>query len=152
MTALKFWEHVCLANMTDAQWESLCDGCGLCCLHKFEDVETSELHYTCVKCRFLADQRQCGVYSERTLRVEGCLDIREIPVEQYRWLPESCAYRRLANDQPLPSWHPLMTGDSKQMAALGIGVGDWAIPDDQVDEVDEDFIVNLPQLLVDRAD
>lgn len=129
--------------MTDSEWESLCDGCGLCCLHKFEDIDTEEVEFTCVKCRHLGADRRCQVYGTRTLAVEGCLDIREISRAEYRWLPESCAYRRLAENKPLPQWHPLLTGHPEAMEKGGYCVGDWAIPDDQVDCVDEDFIVRI---------
>jgi len=127
--------------MSDAEWESLCDGCGLCCLHKFEDVQTQAVEFTCVKCQHLDEHRRCGVYSDRTDRVADCLNVRDIPREHYRWLPESCAYRRLDEGRQLPDWHPLLTGDRNAMEQGGYCVGDWAISDDQVDQLDEDFIV-----------
>ncbi len=143
MKAAPFWETTPLEAMTHTEWESLCDGCGLCCLHKFEDIETEALEFTCVKCQHLGENRRCQVYSERVERVEGCLDIRDISRAEYRWLPESCAYRRLAEGKSLPDWHPLLTGDHAAMEAAGHCVGDWAISDALVVEVDEDFIVRI---------
>ena len=73
-----FWEQKTLSEMTDAEWESLCDGCGLCCLHKLEDVETLLVEFTCVKCRYLGTSRQCEVYDERVDIVDDCLNVRDL--------------------------------------------------------------------------
>ena len=143
--AKPFWETKTLDQMTDREWELLCDGCGLCCLHKFEDEETQALEFTCVKCQHLDSQRQCQVYSNRTEQVPDCLNIRDIPTDHYRWLPESCAYRRLNAGQPLPNWHPLLTGSSDAMEQGGHGVGDWAISDKGID-VTEDFIIKIASI------
>lgn len=137
-----FWQHKTLDEMNSSEWESLCDGCGLCCLHKFEDVETEQLEYTCVKCQYLDGDRRCQVYSERTQQVPECLNVRDIPKAQYRWLPESCAYRRLHEGKQLPDWHPLLTGDTRAMIDGDYAVGEWAIPDTNL-EVTEDFIVKI---------
>lgn len=137
-----FWQHKTLDEMNSSEWESLCDGCGLCCLHKFEDVETEQLEYTCVKCQHLDSDRRCHVYSNRTQQVPECLNVRDIPKAQYRWLPESCAYRRLHEGKQLPDWHPLLTGDTGAMVDGGYAVGEWAIPDGNL-EVTEDFIVKI---------
>jgi len=138
-----FWEVKRLEAMSETEWESLCDGCGLCCLHKFEDEDTNEVEFTCVGCQFLDANRQCQVYSTRTERVEGCLHVRTLPREQYRWLPETCAYRRIDAGLPLPLWHPLRTGSHAAMEQGGYCVGDWVLSDADI-EVDTDFIVRLP--------
>lgn len=140
---MAFWHDKTLDEMTTEEWESLCDGCGLCCLHKFEDIQTEVVEFTCVKCQHLDGARRCGVYANRIAQVEGCLNVRDIPRAQYRWLPESCAYRRLDAGRDLPDWHPLLTGDQRAMEAGGYCVGDWAVGDDQVAQVDEDFIVKI---------
>lgn len=140
---MAFWQHKSLDEMTTMEWESLCDGCGLCCLHKFEDIQTEVVEFTCVKCQHLDSARRCGVYANRIGLVDGCLNVRDIPRTDYRWLPESCAYRRLDEGRELPKWHPLITGDRTAMEEGGYCVGDWAIGDDQVEHVDEDFIVTI---------
>lgn len=141
--AVPFWEVKSLDAMTDAEWESLCDGCGLCCLHKFEDEDTGDVEFTCVGCQHLGPARKCQVYSVRTRQVDGCLNVRTLAREDYRWLPETCAYRRLDAGLQLPLWHPLRTGSSGAMEAGGFCVGEWVLSDAEV-EVDTDFIVRLP--------
>lgn len=148
MAPIEFWKTKSLEAMSDTEWESLCDGCGLCCLHKFEDIDTEVVEFTCVKCQHLGHDRRCGVYTDRIKAVDGCLNVREIPRDQYRWLPETCAYRRLDQGADLPDWHPLRTGSHEAMEASGNCVGDWAIGDDQVAQVDEDFIINLDRIPV----
>ena len=139
---MAFWESKQLREMSDAEWESLCDGCGLCCLHKLEDVETSEVEFTCIKCRYLDQSRRCGVYEKRAEFVEDCLNIRNLHTEYYRWLPESCAYRRVHEQRPLPEWHPLIAGSSQLMEEGGYAVGAWAISD-SIASPDPEFIVRL---------
>ena len=139
---MAFWERKQLSEMSDPEWESLCDGCGLCCLHKLEDVETSEVEFTCIKCRYLNQERRCGVYENRAEFVEDCLNIRDLDPEYYRWLPESCAYRRVQEQRPLPKWHPLVVGSSQSMEEGGYAVGDWAISD-SIARPDSDFIIRL---------
>lgn len=139
---MSFWEEKQLKEMTTSEWESLCDGCGLCCLHKLEDIETLSVEFTCVKCKYLNEQRRCDVYSKRIQQVDGCLNVRDMEPENYRWLPDSCAYRRIQENKPLPVWHPLITGDMEAMEEGGYTVGDWAISDGLVDP-DSDFIVRI---------
>jgi uncharacterized cysteine cluster protein YcgN (CxxCxxCC family) len=139
---MAFWEKKTLAEMTDSEWESLCDGCGLCCLHKLEDIDTLKVEFTCVKCRYLDQNLQCDVYDKRVDLVEDCLNVRDLEPEHYRWLPDSCAYRRIYEERPLPKWHPLITGDRQAMEVGGYAVGDWAVSDALVTP-DADFIVRI---------
>ena len=124
-----FWKDKPLAAMSEAEWESLCDGCARCCLHKLEDEETGAIFWTRVACRELNPATcHCSRYAERTLRVPGCLDLRRKPVPMH-WLPPTCAYRLLAEGNDLPDWHPLRTGDPQSVWEAGVAVADYAIPE-----------------------
>ena len=112
----EFWETTSLNDMTDAQWESLCDGCGRCCLQKLEDEDSGEVHFTRVSCKLLdTDSCRCTNYSKRFSHVPDCLSLRPLTEEKISWLPDSCAYAKLSLGKPLESWHPLISGDPESV-------------------------------------
>jgi uncharacterized cysteine cluster protein YcgN (CxxCxxCC family) len=120
---MAFWKSKSLAEMTPQEWELLCDGCGRCCLHKLEDIDSGQLFYTNVACRLLDEQHcRCTNYPERMHIVEDCLLLSVDDDDQFCWLPLSCAYRKLANGQPLEWWHPLISGDPETVHQAGISV------------------------------
>ncbi|WP_409423056.1 YcgN family cysteine cluster protein [Pseudaeromonas sp. ZJS20] len=141
---LPFWQRLSLAQMSQAQWESLCDGCGKCCLHKLIDDETEELHFTNIACDLL-DLRtcQCKDYPHRFKKVPDCTRLTPELIDEFHWLPASCAYRRLAEGQPLPDWHPLITGSRSAMHAAGASVRGKAIHERHAGDW-EDHIVTWP--------
>lgn len=108
----EYWLTTSLNDMTDDQWESLCDGCAQCCAHKLQDEDTEEIIFTNVVCQYLdSNQCRCGVYQDRSIHVPDCIKITPDNAKTLAWIPESCAYKRLATGQSLPEWHPLETGD-----------------------------------------
>ncbi len=107
-----FWKTTALEAMTEAQWESLCDGCGRCCLVKLEDEESGAIHFTDVRCTLLDAQAcRCKDYPNRQARVHDCVRLTPHEVRTLPWLPKSCAYRLVAEGKDLFWWHPLVSGD-----------------------------------------
>jgi uncharacterized cysteine cluster protein YcgN (CxxCxxCC family) len=138
---MRFWETKTLAEMTTEQWESLCDGCGQCCLHKLEDEDTGELAFTSVCCDLIdLDTCRCTRYSERCTLVPECLDLKQHDFAEYNWLPATCAYRLLTDGKPLPEWHPLITGNPNSVKQAGASISSYATKESQVDDL-EDYII-----------
>jgi len=132
--ARPFWETTPLERMTPSQWESLCDGCGQCCMHRFEDDATGAYFVTNAACRLLdLHTCKCKHYETRRKFVPGCMTLTLKRVRKYDWLPETCAYRRLAAGKELPTWHPLITGDPESVHAAGVSVRGKAVSEDDVD-------------------
>jgi len=118
-----YWHTVPLERMTREQWESLCDGCGKCCLHKFEDEDTGEIHYTNVACFLLdLDTCRCKDYENRSRRVHDCVSLSPESVADPFWLPSTCAYRRIVERNELPDWHPLISGTHLSVVRSGNSV------------------------------
>lgn len=139
-----FWKTTPLAAMTAEQWESLCDGCGRCCLHKLRHEETDELAFTRVACRLLDLQTcRCTNYASRQRIVPDCVALRPDNLSRIDWLPPSCAYRLVAEGQDLPSWHPLRTGDPGSVHTAGASVRGRAV-DERAAGPPENHIVAWP--------
>jgi uncharacterized cysteine cluster protein YcgN (CxxCxxCC family) len=147
MDDVPFWRRKTLAEMTAAEWESLCDGCGRCCLNKLEEEDTGRVHYTDVGCRLLDGTTcRCKDYRNRSKRVDDCVRLTPENVGALKWLPPSCAYRLLAQGRDLYWWHPLVSGDPETVHAAGISVrGRVGICEDDLGDQDyEDRIVAWP--------
>ena len=127
-----FWEKP-LAELNPEEWEALCDGCGQCCLKKFQDTDSDDVLFTRVVCR-LYDQGKgrCTRYSERTTLVPQCLDVKKMDMDNSNWMPASCAYRLRHEGKPLPHWHPLLTGSREEMEKQGIAISGRAVSEDHV--------------------
>ena len=143
MSQQAFWVSKSLQDMTREEWESLCDGCARCCLHKLEDEDSGEVYYTEIHCRYMnTDNCRCTVYQERQKKVPTCVWLTPEQAEQFFWLPETCAYRLLAEGKPLFNWHPLISGDPNSVHQADISIAGKGISDDQVPEEDwQDHII-----------
>ena len=140
--AIPFWRRKTLQEMTDAEWESLCDGCGQCCLHKIEDEDTNEIALTNVACGFLdLGTCRCCDYANRKANVPDCVQLTADAVADLAWLPDTCAYRLVAHGHDLAWWHPLVSGDPETVHRAGISVRGQAISEDRVGDV-EDHVVS----------
>lgn len=126
-----------LRRMNRREWERLCDGCARCCLHKIEFEDTGELVYTSIACRYL-DQHSCRCreYADRTRLVPACHRLTPENLEEIYFMPETCAYRLLAQGQQLPYWHPVVSGDSESVHSAGISVRGRVVSEDEVDSDD----------------
>ncbi len=147
-----FWETKTLAEMTRTEWESLCDGCGRCCLNKFEDEATGVIDYTDVAC-FMLDCKTCACknYSERAELVPDCITLTLDNLEEMSYMPATCAYKRLYEQKPLFKWHPLISGDPNSAKEAGISVAGRVVSEEGMsDEEMEERIVRWPMSTITR--
>ena len=142
-----FWRRKTLEQMTGPEWESLCDGCGRCCLNKLEDEDTGRIYFTDVGCKLLDPEGcRCTDYDNRSDKVPDCVRLTPKEVRRISWLPPTCGYRLVAAGRDLYWWHPLVSGDPDSVHAAGISVrgrvteSEDDVPDDKL----EDHIVSWP--------
>lgn len=133
--ATKFWEQKTLAELNPTEWESLCDGCGKCCLNKITTDDPDEFLYTRIACRLLdTDSCRCSNYENRFQHVKACEQLTPQTVKDLKWLPNTCAYRLVAQRQPLPAWHHLVCGDKNAIHAADESVRGGIISEEFVHE------------------
>jgi hypothetical protein len=138
MGDLPFWRRKRLDEMTAAEWESLCDGCGRCCLIRLVDEESGESGETNVACKLLDVKTcRCTDYPNRKAKVPTCMRLTPALAKSEDWLPATCAYRRLALGQDLPEWHPLITGRAESVAEAGVSALGWIVSETDI-EIEDD--------------
>ncbi|MGV8936044.1 MAG: YcgN family cysteine cluster protein [Allorhizobium sp.] len=146
MDPAPFWQTKALDEMTPVEWESLCDGCGLCCLNKLEDWETGEVAFTSVACKLLdGDTCRCKDYDHRQKIIPDCIQLTPQSVDDISWLPPTCGYRLVRDGEDLYWWHPLVSGDPETVHAAGISARGRTVSEDDVPVEDfEDYLVEWP--------
>jgi uncharacterized cysteine cluster protein YcgN (CxxCxxCC family) len=148
-----FWAVKRLDEMTAAEWESLCDGCGRCCLVRFEDEETGDIIPTRVSCRLFDDATcRCRDYARRRRHVPDCIKLTPHNVEHLTWMPPSCAYRRLYEGRGLASWHPLVSGDPESVHRAGVSMRGQTVSESVLADVEDALDFPAPDLLDEPAE
>ncbi len=146
MTDKPFWETKSLEQMTPDEWESLCDGCGRCCLVRFEDEETGEVIPTRAACRLLdLDLCRCSDYENRRDHVPDCIKLTPHAVEHLTWMPKSCAYRRIYDGRGLAPWHPLISGDPQSVERAGMSVRGMVFSESILQDVEDAIDFPAPE-------
>lgn len=139
-----FWKTTPLDKMDRDQWESLCDGCGKCCLLKLEDEDTGDIAYTRIHCKLLDSKTcQCSDYANRKSKVEDCVKLTPAGLEEINWMPKSCAYRLIRDGKDLPDWHHLICGDKERIHAEGQSIKGRTVSEETVFDEDQiDWIID----------
>ena len=153
MTQEPFWKVKTLEEMSNAEWESLCDGCGLCCLNKLEDWDTGEVAFTSVRCRLMdGESCRCTDYPNRQATVPDCIQLTTDEVHTLTWLPPTCGYRLVRDGEDLYWWHPLVSGDPETVHLAGISARGRTVSETEVDLDDfEDYLVEWPLTVGEEA-
>jgi uncharacterized cysteine cluster protein YcgN (CxxCxxCC family) len=147
-----FWQTKSLSQLNPKEWESLCDGCGLCCLVRFEDEDTGEVLPTRVHCKLFDSQKcTCTDYENRKKHVPDCIKLTPHNIEALEWMPKSCAYRRLYEGKDLPGWHYLISGDVNLVHTLGVSIKGQTIPETIFDDIEDALDFIAPDLSIDRS-
>jgi uncharacterized cysteine cluster protein YcgN (CxxCxxCC family) len=138
---IPFWRTKTLSEMTDKEWESLCDGCGRCCLLKLEDTDTGVIDYTDAACKLLdLNSCKCSDYPNRKKHVSDCIKLTAAKVEAFDWMPDTCGYRLIAAGRDLYWWHPLVSGDPETVHDAGISVRGRCVPEAEAGDTEERIV------------
>jgi len=142
-----FWKIKSLEQMSVDEWEALCDGCGLCCLVKIEDEDTGKIYNTSVSCKQLnIETCCCRDYKNRLTEAPMCIQLTSENLPELNWLPDTCAYKRLQKNKPLPLWHPLITGDKNSVHDAGFSAK-WFAQSEEYIHPDQlvEFVISLDE-------
>jgi uncharacterized cysteine cluster protein YcgN (CxxCxxCC family) len=152
MAGEPFWRKKTLSQMTRAEWESLCDGCGLCCLVRFEEEDSGDVVPTRVHCKlFDAGACVCTDYANRKRHVPDCVKLTPGNIADLPWMPKSCAYRRLHEGRDLAWWHPLVSGDPESVHAAGVSVRGQTISETALADPEDALAFAAPDLIAERG-
>jgi uncharacterized cysteine cluster protein YcgN (CxxCxxCC family) len=153
MASRPFWETKSLEEMTPREWESLCDGCGLCCLIRFEDEDTGEIIPTRVHCKlFDSESCACSNYADRKRHVPDCIKLTPQNVDTLKWMPLSCAYRRVNEGRGLADWHPLISGDPESVHRAGVSIRGETVSEETLVDPDDAIQYAAWDLLEERGE
>ncbi|WP_099865126.1 YcgN family cysteine cluster protein [Pararhizobium haloflavum] len=146
MNDTPFWQTKTLEEMTSAEWESLCDGCGRCCLNKLEDWDTGEIAWTNIRCRLLdGTSCQCTDYEKRQEFVPDCIGLTPKAVRELTWLPPTCGYRLVKEGRDLYWWHHLVSMSRETVHEAGVSVRARTVAEEGIEVEDfEDYLVDWP--------
>ncbi|MGR3565119.1 MAG: YcgN family cysteine cluster protein [Heliomarina sp.] len=145
--AKRFWEKKSMAEMSQQEWEALCDGCGKCCLNKLEDEDTGEIDLTRIACRLLDDSTcRCSQYPIRHQFVPECIVLKPDNIQDHLyWMPQTCAYRLIYEGRELYDWHPLISGRAESVHHAGVSVRGMTVPEFEVPEEEwDDYLIEEP--------
>jgi uncharacterized cysteine cluster protein YcgN (CxxCxxCC family) len=147
-----FWETTPLTEMSATEWESLCDGCGLCCVIRFEDENTGEIVPTRVHCKlFDPDRCTCSDYANRQEHVPDCIKLTPGKIGGLRWLPPSCGYRRVHEGRGLAWWHPLISGDPETVHTAGVSIRRQTISETALATEEDALDFEAPEWMLERG-
>jgi hypothetical protein len=147
-----FWQSKRLEQMSREEWESLCDGCGLCCLVRFEDEDSGEVVPTRVHCKlFDAERCTCTDYANRKKHVPDCIKLTPWNIEALRWMPLSCGYRRINEGRGLADWHPLVSGDPESVHAAGVSVRGQTVSELALNASEDALDFEAPEWMLERG-
>lgn len=147
-----FWQTKRLEQMTREEWESLCDGCGLCCLVRFEDEDTGEVVPTRVHCKlFDAERCTCTDYANRRKHVPDCIKLTPWNIEALKWMPLSCGYRRINEGRGLADWHPLVSGDPDSVHRAGVSVKGQTVSELALARSEDALDFEAPEWMLERG-
>jgi uncharacterized cysteine cluster protein YcgN (CxxCxxCC family) len=147
-----FWQTKRLEQMSREEWESLCDGCGLCCLVRFEDEDTGKVVPTRVHCKLFDPERcTCTDYANRREQVPDCIKLTPWNIEVLAWMPKSCAYRRIHEGRGLAGWHPLVSGDPESVHEAGVSVRGQTVSELALKDPEDALDFEAPEWIAERG-
>ncbi|MFJ6023358.1 YcgN family cysteine cluster protein [Brevundimonas sp. NPDC092305] len=147
-----FWETKRLDQLTREEWESLCDGCGLCCLVRYEDEDTGEVIPTKVHCKLFDSERcTCSDYANRKQHVPDCIKLTPWNIEALEWMPKSCGYRRIHEGRGLAWWHPLVSGRAGTVHEAGVSIRRQTVSEETLVEPEDALDFEAPEWVAERG-